>query len=99
MLPPPRAACALVYLPKVYHQWRWPDPVLLRPFHRLPPELSSIASAHAVWNPKVNPRDRAHGMPIITPAFPEMNSSYNVSDIGMKRERECDFAYERTALC
>ena len=93
----------LVCLPKVYHQWRWPDPVLLRPFHRLPPELSSIASAHAVWNPKVNPRDRAHGMPIITPAFPEMNSSYNVSDIGMKRERErereCDFAYERTALC
>lgn len=32
-----------------------------------------------VWNPYVNPRDKAHIMPIITPAYPAMNSAYNVA--------------------
>ncbi|THF98478.1 hypothetical protein TEA_005973 [Camellia sinensis var. sinensis] len=33
----------------------------------------------SVWDPRKNPRDRTHHMPIIRPAFPCMNSSYNVS--------------------
>ena len=41
-----------------------------------------------VWNPKSNPRDRAHLMPIITPVYPNMNSSYNVG-IPQKR-RLCE---------
>ena len=38
----------------------------------------SVASRYAAWNPRLNPRDRAHLAPIVTPAHPTMNSSYNV---------------------
>ncbi|OQR84109.1 hypothetical protein ACHHYP_20703 [Achlya hypogyna] len=58
---------------RVYHQWTWPNPILLNRLDAPQPELA-IAS----WNPKLNPRDRGHLMPIITPAYPAMNSSYNV---------------------
>jgi poly(A) polymerase len=57
---------------RVYTQWRWPNPVL----------LSSIEEGSLglqVWDPRRNPKDRYHMMPIITPAYPSMNSSYNVS--------------------
>jgi len=36
------------------------------------------------WNPKVNPRDGKHPMPVITPAFPCMNSTHNVSESSKK---------------
>ncbi|EFP03789.1 hypothetical protein CRE_28774 [Caenorhabditis remanei] len=32
-----------------------------------------------VWDPRINYSDRFHLMPIITPAFPEQNSTHNVS--------------------
>ncbi|KAB1266830.1 Poly polymerase gamma [Camelus dromedarius] len=50
----------------------WPNPVLLKQ-----PEESNLNLP--VWDPRVNPSDRYHLMPIITPAYPQQNSTYNVS--------------------
>ncbi|NXC17428.1 PAPOG polymerase, partial [Corythaeola cristata] len=56
----------------VFSKWEWPKPVLLK--H---PEDSNLNLP--VWDPRVNPSDRYHLMPIITPAYPQQNSTYNVS--------------------
>ena len=57
---------------RVYTQWRWPNPVMLC-------EIKEGTLGLPIWDPRKNPRDRTHLMPIITPAYPCMNSSYNVS--------------------
>lgn len=56
----------------VFSKWEWPNPVLLKQ-----PEESNLNLP--VWDPRVNPSDRYHLMPIITPAYPQQNSTYNVS--------------------
>uniref|UniRef100_A0A3P9CR24 polynucleotide adenylyltransferase n=1 Tax=Maylandia zebra TaxID=106582 RepID=A0A3P9CR24_9CICH len=56
----------------VFSKWEWPNPVLLKQ-----PEDSNLNLP--VWDPRVNPADRYHLMPIITPAYPQQNSTYNVS--------------------
>lgn len=56
----------------VFSKWEWPNPVLLKP-----PEDSKLG--FPVWDPRVNVADRFHLMPIITPAYPQQNSTFNVS--------------------
>ncbi|KAH3854979.1 hypothetical protein DPMN_097539, partial [Dreissena polymorpha] len=54
-------------------QWKWPEPVLLK-------ELSMENKLNfTVWDPRINPQDRFHLMPIITPAYPCQNTTFNVT--------------------
>lgn len=55
-----------------YSKWKWPKPVTLVPPLKTPPNGVSPMS---VWNPQKNHRDGSHLMPILTPAYPSMNSS------------------------
>ncbi|XP_063370381.1 poly(A) polymerase type 3 [Cydia amplana] len=56
----------------VFSQWKWPQPVLLK-------QPDSVNLGFPVWDPRVNVSDRFHLMPIITPAYPQQNSTFNVS--------------------
>ncbi|XP_022330702.2 poly(A) polymerase beta-like isoform X2 [Crassostrea virginica] len=59
----------------IIHKWNWPQPVLLKPLvHENKYNLS-----FPVWDPRVNTSDRFHLMPIITPAYPQQNSTFNVT--------------------
>ena len=58
---------------QVFARWPWPTPIMLR-------EIEHDAMGLQVWDPRINPRDSMHLMPIITPAYPAANSSYNVSE-------------------
>ncbi|KAG6615613.1 Poly(A) polymerase [Phytophthora cinnamomi] len=57
---------------RIYQMWTWPNPIML---DRVDNPLNL---GFPGWNPKINVRDRLHLMPIITPAYPALNSSYNV---------------------
>ncbi|KAF9404743.1 polynucleotide adenylyltransferase [Podila epigama] len=57
----------------ILHQWPWPQPILLKPIEEGPLQVR-------VWNPKLYPADKSHRMPIITPAYPSMCSTHNVTD-------------------
>ncbi|GER46045.1 poly(A) polymerase [Striga asiatica] len=57
---------------RVYNLWRWPNPVMLCP-------IQAGSLGLSFWDPRRNYKDRLHLMPIITPAYPCMNSSFNVS--------------------
>lgn len=57
----------------VFAKWEWPTPVLLRNLDE------DIDLGLPVWDPRINPSDRYHLMPIITPAYPQQNSTFNVT--------------------
>eukprot|EP00123_Amoebidium_parasiticum_P016641 comp23529_c0_seq2/m.39575 comp23529_c0_seq2/g.39575 ORF comp23529_c0_seq2/g.39575 comp23529_c0_seq2/m.39575 type:complete len:693 (-) comp23529_c0_seq2:599-2677(-) len=66
---------------RVFHQWQWPTPVLLK-------HIEDANLGMKVWNPKLYPKDGKDLMPIITPAYPSMNASHNVmmSTLRMMKE-------------
>lgn len=55
---------------EIYDSWHWPTPVCLNQIKTQGP------GDHVVWNREANVYDR---MPIITPAYPAQNSTYNVT--------------------
>jgi len=68
-------AVSAVIVSKFFHiltQWNWPQPVLLKPIEDGPLQVR-------VWNPRVYPQDRAHRMPVITPAYPSMCATHNIT--------------------
>ncbi|XP_003386526.1 PREDICTED: poly(A) polymerase type 3-like [Amphimedon queenslandica] len=72
----PNAASSTIVLKFffVFEKWNWPQPVLLRKA-----EEDVLGLNLQVWNPQVNPGDAHHLMPIITPAYPQQNSTFNVT--------------------
>lgn len=70
---------------KVMARWPWPAPVMLR---RLEDFQEDSSLGLTMWDPRWNLRDRSHLMPIITPAYPAVNSSYNVSESTLAVMRE-----------
>mmetsp|Transcript_34034 Transcript_34034/g.63535 ORF Transcript_34034/g.63535 Transcript_34034/m.63535 type:complete len:535 (+) Transcript_34034:58-1662(+) len=65
---------------RLYYQWNWnwTRPVTLCDI--VDPAAVPGMTSFKVWNPKTNPADRQHVMPVITPAFPSMNSTHNVTE-------------------
>ncbi|KAG7196151.1 polynucleotide adenylyltransferase [Scheffersomyces spartinae] len=56
----------------IYTKWKWPQPVLLKPIEDGPLQVR-------VWNPRLYPLDRQHRMPVITPAYPSMCATHNIT--------------------
>ena len=78
---------------RTFASWPWNRPVMLLPTVADVPPITNVSKqTRAVylpaWNPNTNPRDGLHIMPIITPAYPSMNSSYNVDMPQLRRIKE-----------
>lgn len=72
---------------ETFANWSWPTPIQLGPIIPSAP-LPGVEQFH-VWSTNSN-RDRHHLMPILTPAYPAMNSAYNVG-LPQKRRLETEF--------
>ena len=57
---------------RIMIQWKWPQPIQLKKIEDGPLNVR-------IWNPKVYNGDRYHLMPIITPAYPSMCATHNIS--------------------
>lgn len=70
----PKANGAVI-VNKFFHiirRWPWPQPVLLKHVEEGPLQVR-------VWNPKLYKGDGYHLMPIITPAYPSMCATFNIT--------------------
>ncbi|CCF47226.1 hypothetical protein CH063_04087 [Colletotrichum higginsianum] len=86
----PKAASSVI-VNKFFHimrRWPWPQPVLLKQVEGGPLQVR-------VWNPKLYKGDQFHLMPVITPAYPSMCATYNITRSAMtviqqELQRGCD---------
>ncbi|XP_038116839.1 poly(A) polymerase type 3-like [Culex quinquefasciatus] len=56
----------------VFSRWKWPQSVFLK-------WPDTVNLGFQVWDPLVNVQDRFHLMSIITPAYPQQNSTFHVN--------------------
>lgn len=70
----PKAAAAVIVARffVIIGQWPWPSPVMLK-------HMEDGPLAVRVWNPKVYKGDSFHLMPVITPAYPQMCATFNIT--------------------
>ncbi|TMW59316.1 hypothetical protein Poli38472_004385 [Pythium oligandrum] len=72
MYPDAEPAKVFVRFFQVFSEWQWPRPIMLNMVY-------DAGLGFEMWDPRQNLYDRAHIMPIITPAYPHMNSAVQVS--------------------
>lgn len=72
LYPKATAATIVQRLFFVFANWQWPNPVLLT-------KWCDNDLGLPVWDPRTNPADKYHVMPIITPSYPQQNSTFNVT--------------------
>ncbi|KAF2143387.1 uncharacterized protein K452DRAFT_317539 [Aplosporella prunicola CBS 121167] len=68
-------ACGAVVLGRFFYlmsTWPWPRPIMLKEIEDGPLQVR-------VWNPQIYPSDKRHIMPIITPAYPSMCATHNIT--------------------
>ncbi|KAL7626576.1 polynucleotide adenylyltransferase [Parahypoxylon ruwenzoriense] len=70
----PRAASATIVTKffQIMKAWNWPLPVQLKHMDEGPLNVR-------VWNPKIYKSDSYHLMPVITPAYPQMCATFNIT--------------------
>lgn len=66
---------------ELYKDWKWPIPVMLR-------KIENLNYNFKVWDPKSNPSDKFHRMPVITPSYPSMCATHNIFNSTMKRYKD-----------
>jgi poly(A) polymerase len=54
-------------------QWSWPSPIMLKAIE---------TGKEKTWNPQIYPGDKRNLMPVITPAYPSMCATFNISKSG-----------------
>jgi poly(A) polymerase len=66
----------VIHFFRTFANWLWPEPVFLKAPGRQP---------YQAWNPHLNPQDKLHCMPIITPCTPQINSTNLVTRSTLKQ--------------
>ncbi|KAI2626707.1 Poly(A) polymerase [Hypoxylon sp. NC1633] len=70
----PKAASATIVSKffQIMKVWQWPIPVQLKAMEEGPLNVR-------VWNPRIYKADSYHLMPVITPAYPQMCATFNIT--------------------